>query len=191
MDYRFAIKCWQDQAGSENAKANVFLNGAQVLTEVEVAKTSSDDASLLIWESTGLDEPDKDSPPTVDIKVVLANEYYVDENTDRNIHIDGIGYIDKRPDGNYTINPADGEVADGDGNVQFENVTDFTNWAKYKRDCVPTAVVGDQIADDFWSGRDDTTDWCTITVWGGDDTGVTITHPLKGKAKHYIPVTHG
>ena len=98
MDYRFAIRCWQDQAGDENAKANVFVDGVQVLTEVEITATSEDSSQLITWESTGLTAPAADT--SFDIKVVLTNEYYVDADTDRNIRIDGIGYLTKAVDGN-------------------------------------------------------------------------------------------
>ena len=119
MDYKFAIRCWQDQAGSENAKANVFVNGTQVATEVEITATDVTSPNLITWESTDLSDPADDT--TFDIKVVLANEYYVDESTDRNIHIDGIGYICKDTDGSYKLRTAADTVS---------TITDFTNFVR-------------------------------------------------------------
>ena len=166
MDYKFAIRCWQDQAGSENAKANVFVNGTQVATEVEITATDVTSPNLITWESTDLSDPADDT--TFDIKVVLANEYYVDESTDRNIHIDGIGYICKDTDGNYKKRTAEDTVS---------TITDFTNFENYCTLKLPTAVIGDQIPGDFWDREGNTESFYTITVWGGD-TGVTITLPV-------------
>ena len=173
MDYRFAIRCWQDQAGSENAKANVFVDGTQVATEVEITATSAASPQLITWESTGL----ADDLSTVDIKVVMTNEYYVDESTDRNITISGIGYIPKgAAESNYKSATGDG----GDPEVlTISTVTDFTNFDNYINSNIPTAVTGDQIADDWWSSRDTDT-FYYIVVWGSnsDTDGVTITLPV-------------
>ena len=172
MDYRFAIRCWQDQAGDENAKANVFVDGVQVLTEVEITATSEDAPQLITWESTGLTAPAADT--SFDIKVVLANEYYVDSDTDRNIRIDGIGYITKAADGNYKM-----KQFSSDPLVIPEEttVTDFTDFGNYANAVIPTAVTGDQIADDWWSSRD-TDSFYHVIIWGGNDIGVTMTFPV-------------
>jgi len=158
MDYKFAIRCWQDQAGDENAKANVFVDGTQVATEVEVTATSDGSPSYIMWESTGIDA----SATTTDIKVVLTNEYYVDSDTDRNIHINGIGFLRKGMDA--TGAETDSYAYDGSDYDQYVAV-------------IPTAVVGDQIPSDLWSSRE-TDSFYTIIVWGGDDSGVTISTPL-------------
>ena len=173
MDYRFAIRCWQDQAGDENAKANVFVDGVQVATEVEITATSEDSPNIIAWESTDLTAPAADT--TVDIKVVLVNEYYVDASTDRNIRINGIGYITKAADGNYKLtqfNDATPPVKTGE-----YTVTDFTDFDNYRNAVVPTAVTGDQTADDWWSSRD-TDSFYHVVAWGGSDTGVTMTTPI-------------
>ena len=171
MDYRFAIRCWQDKAGSDNAKANVFVGSTQVATEVEITATSADSPQIIAWESTGLTAPASDT--TVAIKVVLTNDYYVDASTDRNIHINAIGYITKAADNSYkNCKGAGADLAD-------YTVTDFTDFANYEIAVIPTAVTGDQIADDFWSSRE-TDGFYTVPVWGGsDDTGVTMTFPVK------------
>ena len=162
MDYRFAIRCWQDQAGDENAKANVFVDGVQVATEVEITATSADTPQIIAWESLGLTAPASDT--SFDIKVVLVNEYYVDASTDRNININGIGYLTKAIDDNYKLTTT--------------TVTDFTDFDNYENSVIPTAVTGDQIADDWWSSR--TSDgFYTVVVWGNDaNTGVTMATPI-------------
>jgi hypothetical protein len=171
MDYRFAIRCWQDQAGDEDAKANVFVDGVQVATEVAVTATSADSPGIIAWESTGLTDPASDT--SFNIKVVLVNEYYVDASTDRNINIDGVGYLTKATDGNYKLGSND----DGTPPVYSETtVTDFTDFNNYANAIVPTAVTGDQIADDWWSTRGEP-GFYTVVVWGGD-AGATMAFPV-------------
>jgi len=181
MDYRFAIRCWQDQAGDENAKANVFVDGVQVLTEVEITATSEDSPQIVAWESTGLEEPAADA--TADIKVVLVNEYYVDSVTDRNISINGIGIVEKSStDSKYKVPVYEVWETDSIETVKtYTEITDFTNFNNYRKNgIIPTAVTGDQIADDWWASRGDTDSFYTIAVFGSADieTGVTMTVPL-------------
>jgi hypothetical protein len=171
MDYRFAIQCWQDQAGDENAKANVFVDGVQVATEVAVTATSADSPSIIAWESTGLTAPAADT--SFDIKVLLVNDYYVDASTDRNINVDGVGYITKAADGDYKQCTFDADAVKT-GEI---TITDFTDFDNYRNAVIPTAVVGDQIPSDFWSSRDGDS-FYTVVVWGGSDTGVTMTVPV-------------
>ena len=175
MDYRFAIRCWQDQAGDENAKANVFVDGVQVATEVEITATSADSPSIIAWESTGLTAPAADT--SFDIKVVLVNEYYVDASTDRNINVDGVGYITKAADGNYKLKQFDISDPDNITKTGETTVTDFTDFGNYINAVIPTAVTGDGIADDWWNTRGEDS-FYTAVVWGGD-TGVTITLPVE------------
>ena len=172
MDYRFAIRCWQDQAGSENAKANVFVDGTQVATDVEITATSEDTAQIITWESLGLTDPAADT--SFDIKVVLTNEYYVDASTDRNILINGVRYITKDSAGNYRNSHR------ATGSPLTTIVTDFTDYDNYYDNfgqILPTAVTGDQISDDWWAGRE-TDSFYTIVVWGGGANGVTMTLPV-------------
>ena len=175
MDYRFAIRCWQDQAGDENAKTNVFVDGVQVLTEVEVTATSEDSPQLITWESTGLTAPAADT--SFDIKVVLTNEYYVDASTDRNIRIDGIGYITKATDGNYKLRQFDYSDPDNITKTGETTVTDFTDFGNYSNAVVPTAVTGDQIPDGWWASRD-TDSFYHVVIWGGSEEGVTMSFPV-------------
>ena len=174
MDYRFAIRCWQDQAGDENAKANVWIDGVQVATEVEVTATSEDAPQLITWESTGLTAPAADT--SFDIKVVLTNEYYVDADTDRNIRINGIGYITKSSDGNYKVGKPEGDPP----TYSVTTITDFTDFDNYYNSNIPTAVVGDQIDNDWWASRETDT-FYHVVVWGSSDTGVTMTFPIVEK----------
>ena len=173
MDYRFAIRCWQDQAGSENAKADVFVGSTKVADQVEITATSASSPQLIAWESTGLTAPASDT--SIAIKVVLVNDYYVDADTDRNIHIDGIGLITKAEDGSYkqnAFNSANPPVKTGE-----TTITDFATWTNYSNNgTTPTAVTGDQIPDNWWSSRGNT-DFEIITVYG-EASGVTMTVPL-------------
>ncbi len=172
MDYRFAIRCWQDRAGSDNAKVNVFMGSTKVADEVEVTATSEDSPQVIAWESTGLTAPAADT--SFAIKVVLVNDYYVDADTDRNVNINGIGYLTKAANGSYKNN-----TVDGSDNKVEATISDFTDFNNYYINGIPTAVTGDQIPDDFWSGRA-ADGFYTIVVWGGtDDTGATMTFPVK------------
>ena len=81
MDYRFGLRCWQDKAGDENAKANVYVNGTKVVSEQEITKTGSSDPDYIFWESTGLNATNADGSNTIKIKVELVNDYYVDSST--------------------------------------------------------------------------------------------------------------
>lgn len=175
MDYRFAIRCWQDQAGDEDAKANVFVDGVQVATEVAVTATSADSPQLITWESTGLTAPAADT--SFDIKVVMTNEYYVDADTDRNINISGIGYLTKATDGNYKLAQYDNSDPDNITKTGETTVTDFTNYDNYRGWVVPTAVTGDQIRDEWWSSRDTDT-FYYVVVEGASSLGVTMAFPV-------------
>lgn len=169
-DYRFAIQCWQDSAGSEDAKMDVFIGDTKVVDNVTITATSADSPQLVTWETTGLADPNPDSSVTIDIKVVLKNEYYVDASTDRNIWINAIGQNCKMVGASgFTedtyVQPSDGTTA----------VTDWSSASSYAYPA-PTAVSGDQIPTAFWDG---VSAWNHIPVWGSDGvTGTTITYPL-------------
>ena len=165
-DYRFAMQCWQDSAGSENAKANIFVDGTQVCTEVEITATSADSPQVISFEATGLPDPNADGSVTCEIKVVLANEYYVDSSTDRNIWINALAHICKSIDGDYW-------------GATTQPTTNFTSLSEYANiGTIPTAVSGDQLPDGFWDG---VTAFNHIPVWGNKNdssAGVTITWKL-------------
>lgn len=176
-DYRFAMKCWQDSAGSEDAKINIFVDGTQVATDVVITATSDSSPQIVSFEATGLPDPvSSGSIPTCDIKVVLTNEYFVDANTDRNVWINGIAYIVKKDD------EYGGLVTD-----LLTTESHFTTEAEYVWfGDIPTEVVGDQIPDSFWddalASNSGSGSFYYIPVFGNpnDNTqGVTITWQLK------------
>lgn len=163
-DYRFAISCWQDSAGAENAKANIFINDTQVASEVEITATSADSPQIVSFEKTGLPDPNSDGSVTCAIKVVLVNDYYVDASTDRNIWINGIGHVSK-----------DEDIYKG---ALTRPLTDFNNWNEYpSAGILPTAVTGDQIPDGFWDNAIANNGFYYIPIYGGSN-GVTMTWEL-------------
>ena len=166
-DYRFAIRCWQDKELSENAKINVYVNDNQILTEAEVSAESQGSANIISFEATGLADPT--SGVSQSIKVQLANEYYVDADTDRNVHIDWIGYLNKDSDNSYKLT---NDQSAGTNST----ITDFTTIDNFRNCTIPSAVTGDQVPDD-WNESSDA--FFTVTVWGGD-SGVTFTLPTPG-----------
>lgn len=176
MDYRFAIQCWQEQAGDNNARANVWLDGVQVATEVEIAATSADTPQLITWESLGLTAPAAGN--SFDIKVVMTNDYYVDADTDRNIIINDIRYTIKEDDVNYFKPVSDGGDPEVWSVVPITDTADFNSISNYFGNIIPTAVTGDQIADNWWSSRETDT-FYYVYVWGGSEDGVTITIPAS------------
>ena len=97
-NYRFALKLHQDQAGSENAKAKITIGGNVVVEELEISATTP---TLYTYDVTGLADVNADGSVTTPVKVELLNDYYVDENTDRNIIWTACGYVQENADGNY------------------------------------------------------------------------------------------
>ena len=97
-NYRFALKLHQDQAGSENAKAKITIGGNVVVEELEISATTP---TLYTYDVTGLADVNEDGSVTTPVKVELLNDYYVDENTDRNIIWTACGYVQENADGNY------------------------------------------------------------------------------------------
>ena len=174
-DYKFAMYCWQDQLGDENAIANIFVNGTQVATAVEITATSADTPQAVVFEVTGIDDPDPDGSVTADIKVVLTNEAYVDADNDRNIWINGLFAFPKKPDEadyEYPAGPTsrlpltDASIADDTAIHAMLTV-------------LPTDVQGSQIGASWWADEG-AGSWTYIPVWGdSSDTGTTITLPLK------------
>ena len=172
-DYRFAIRCWQDSAGSEDAKINIFVDSSQVATDVVVTATSSSSPQVVSFEATGLPDPNTDGSVTCAIKVVLSNEYYVDASTDRNVWIDAIAHLPKDSTDN---------IYDGALNNPVTNFSDLDEYSGLDSpDTLPTAVTGDQIPSDFWSDAIANEAFYHIPVWGNSNdssAGTTITIPL-------------
>ena len=171
-DYRFAIQCWQDSAGSEDARMDVYIDDTKVVDNVTITATSVDSPQLVTWETSGLADPNIDGSVTINMKVVLKNEYYVDSNTDRNIWINTIGHNPKIDN----VSGLTGSVYVTPQSDPKTEVSDWTTIDSYFQE-LPTAVSGDQIPSDFWSG---VSVFHEIPVWGSDGTaGTTITYPLK------------
>lgn len=186
--YKFVMHCWQDQYGSENAKANIFVNNAQVATEVEITATSADSLQRVTFETIGLPDPNDDLSVTADIKVVLTNEAYVDANNDRNIWISGLFSFTKEegwntpshngyfflPEAKYNANQRtwDNYVALTDSAINDDSAI----WNKRKT--IASNVQGSQIETDWWEDNHNDK-WIYIPVWGDESSvGTTITLPL-------------
>lgn len=177
-DYRFAVQCWQDSAGSENARLDVYINDVKVVDNKEITATSKASPQVVYWETTGLADPVDDGSVTEDIKFVLKNEYYVDSSTDRNIWIDAMGYTFKidgatgLSDGVYVNNGSD-PATEMNSDSEYGTMSNYIS-------VVPTAVSGDQIPSDFWSSRSPDTSFYDIPVWGSDGVaGTTVTIELR------------
>jgi len=186
--YKFVMHCWQDQYGSENAKANIFVNDTQVATNVEITATSADSVQIVTFEATGLADPNNDTRPTADIKIVLTNEAYVDADNDRNIWIGGVFVFFKDegwntaahndyfwlPKEKYDANQRTWEhyIALTDSAINDDSAI----WSKVTT--LPTDVQGSQIDSDWWEDNNNDK-WIYIPVWGDEgDVGTTITLPL-------------
>lgn len=195
-DYRLAIRCWQDQAGDEDSKINVYLNGTKVVSEAAVTGTDPDtDFSIISWESAGLGDVSVNTRVT--IKVELVNNLYVDSSTDRNVYINGIGYIDKDPDGTYkkyrtlasdSSETADFTATDGtDGtskNIVVDTITDFTNEGNFVGwHYLPVSVTSSSFADGWWDTVIADDAFHTIPIWGDETDGVTIVFQIEEPAQ--------
>lgn len=163
--YRFALKCWQDEAGDEDAKINVWIDGTQVATNAVVAATGPDSPTIVqLGELTGKADPDDSL--SFAIKVVLANDLYIDESTDRNVYIDGVGCI-------FNINESEAyNKHDNADASKTTAVTDWADWTSYTGR-MPSAVVSDDIPSYTINGI-----FHTVMVLGAEG-GTTITVPGK------------
>ena len=174
-DIKFAMFCWQDKYGSDNALANIFVDGNQVATNVEITATSEGSAQCVTFEVTN--QADLGTGRSADIKVVLTNSAYVDADNDRNIWINGLFAVDKATgssDYSSVTRAADGPAV----------ITDWTDTDNFAHTgaVVPSAVTGSQIASDWWAGAlaaSSGGSFFHIPVWGDpDNVGTTITLPL-------------
>ena len=194
-DYRIGIRCWQDQAGDEDTKINVYFNDTKVVSEATVSGTDPDsDYNVINWESTGLADPFTNTRHT--IKVEIANNLYVDSSTDRTIHINGIGYLDKDTDGNYKLH----EVLASDSsetpdttrtntasetkNVKIHTNPSASDWSNYVGIAdLPISVTSSNIEDGWWDTVIATDSFHTITVWGDETDGVSIVFEINGSGQ--------
>lgn len=209
-DYRLCIRCWQEQAGDEDAKINVYLNGTKVVSEATVSGTNPDtDFNIISWESTDLDDiaienadGTMNDDPLITLKVELVNNLYIDASTDRNVYINGIGYIDKDTDGTYKkwreLASDSSETADFTGtnvetsttsNIKIDTITDFTDWNNYVIGHIPTEVTSSVIADGWWDTVLATDTFHTIDVWGDETDGVTIKFKIKNSARSVAKIS--
>ena len=169
-DYKFAMDCYQDQYGSEDAKANIFVNGTQVVTELAITATSSALPQTVTFEAELADPADG---VNADIKVVLTNEAYVDASNDRNIWITSFNFADK------ATSESDYQTRN---NGELVNITDWTDHDVFWNTAgiYPSNVQGSQIESTWWAdGAVTDGTFYNIPVWGdSSDTGTTITMPL-------------
>lgn len=169
-NYKFAMDCYQDQYGSEDAKANIFVNGTQVVTDLAITATSSASPQTVTFEAELADPADG---VTADIKVVLTNEYYVDASNDRNIWITNLNFADKATSDSEYQTRTDGNLV---------NITDWTDHSIFWNTggIYPSNVQGSQIGSTWWAdGAVADNAFYKIPVWGDStETGTTITMPL-------------
>jgi len=179
MDYRFALRLWQDRAGDANAKINVYLGSDKVVDEHEVGTNAvdADNAETISWESTGLAAVNENGSVTASIRVEVVTNYYVDADNDRNIWISGLAYTDKADGSAYKkqVYAADDGVV-----TSYASISDFTDIDNYPHSAgeIPHTVTGDQLPDNFW----DNSKFHYIPVYGGDD-GTTMVVKLVTSAR--------
>jgi len=190
-DYKFVMICFQDQVGSEDAKANIFVDGTQVATDVAITATSADSPQTVTFEANNLADPA--DGVSADIKVVLTNEEYVDASNDRNIWITYLNYADKATT-DSTYQTRDDTV--GATYNDLVDITDWSDWADWSIqhnpswvDFLPTNVQGSQIGSTWWAdGAVADSAFYKIPVWGdASNTGTTITVPLTKSSTVALP----
>lgn len=158
MDYKFLIKAHQDAAGSENAKLTVDIGGTTVLNEGEISSSDSSSPTEITFDANGLDSPASDT--NISMVCTLANDYYVDSSTDRNVIIQEIWYTDK---------------ADGTNFKKYDQtsgtwvtVSSFVTGNMIQAEM--TAVSGDDQPDSYSAGD-------FVTCWSGSSATITVNVP--------------
>ena len=130
--YKFALKLHQDSAGDDNALAKITIGGTVVAESLEISATS---ATLYTYDVTSDTDPNTDGTQTISVKVEFLNDYYVDDDNDRNIIWTACGYTKQDNDGKYytcTCTTTDNWETSSRSDVT--EITDFTqdasfNWA--------------------------------------------------------------
>jgi len=123
-NYKIALQLYQSQAGDENARVNISVDGATVGDNVEVSNTDSENPTLFVYDVADLPSPAADA--TITVKVELLNDHYVDSNSDRNVHWVGTGYVCQNADGNYYYDfEGDVEVGNPDPATEFTDIKGF------------------------------------------------------------------
>ncbi len=140
--YKFALKLHQDSAGDDNALAKITIGSTVVAESLEISATS---ATLYTYDVTSDTDPNADGTQTIPVKVELLNDYYVDDDNDRNIVWSACGYTKQDDDGNYysqTITTSDG-----------------TNWTS-----ADPVAISDFTADASFN-------WANASAYTGDNNG--------------------
>ena len=141
--YKFALKLHQDSAGDDNALAKITIGGTVVAESLEISATS---ATLYTYDVTSDTDPNTDGTQTIPVKVQLLNDYYVDDDNDRNIIWTACGYTKQ----------------DNDGNYYKQTVTTTDNWET----CSSTeqSVISDFTEDASFN-------WASASAYTGDENG--------------------
>ena len=92
--YKLGFLLKQEQAGSENAKIKIEMDGSVLVAEQEISQTS---ATWFPFDWTSSKVPNADGSVKARIKITFLNDYYVDADTDRNVIWQGFGYAYQDP----------------------------------------------------------------------------------------------
>ena len=141
--YKFALKLYQNSAGDDNALAKITIGGTVVAESLEISATS---ATLYTYDVTSDTDPNADGTQTIPVKVQLLNDYYVDDNNDRNIIWTACGYVKQDADGNYY--------------KQTSTTTD--NWET-------SSSSAAEVISDFT--QDASFNWANASAYTGDENG--------------------
>ena len=139
--YKFALKLHQDSAGDDKALAKITIGGTVVAESLEISATS---ATLYTYDVTSDTDPNADGTQTIPVKVQLLNDYYVDDDNDRNIIWTACGYTKQDNDGKYyTCTCTTTDNWETRSSSAPEVISDFTqdalfNWAS------ASAYTGDE-----------------------------------------------
>ena len=141
--YKFALKLHQDSAGDDNALAKITIGGTVVAESLEISATS---ATLHTYDVTSDTDPNVDGTQTISVKVQLLNDYYVDDDNDRNIIWTACGYTKQ----------------DADGNYYKKTVTTTDNWET-------SSSSAAEVISDFT--QDASFNWASASAYTGDENG--------------------
>ena len=141
--YKFALKLHQDSAGDDNALAKITIGGTVVAESLEISATS---ATLYTYDVTSDTDPNADGTQTIPVKVEFLNDYYVDDDNDRNIIWTACGYTKQ----------------DNDGNYYKQTVTTTDNWET-------SSSSAAEVISDFT--QDASFNWASASAYTGDENG--------------------
>ena len=141
--YKFALKLHQDSAGDDNALAKITIGGTVVAESLEISATS---ATLYTYDVTSDTDPNTDGTQTISVKVEFLNDYYVDDDNDRNIIWTACGYVKQ----------------DADGNYYKKTVTTTDNWET-------SSSSAAEVISDFT--QDASFNWASASAYTGDENG--------------------